>query len=52
MDHILYQIFQIILNIYVKRHGEKTVNASIRIYTNKIQNRVTFKIKAGYYIEF
>ena len=33
-------------------HGEKTVNPpSIRIYTNKIKNRVTFQIKTGYYLE-
>ena len=35
----------------LKKHGEKTVNPSIRIYINKIENRVTFKIKTGYYIE-
>ena len=35
----------------LKKHGEKTVNPSIRIYINKIQNRITFKIKTGYYIE-
>ena len=34
-----------------KKHGEKTVNPSIRIYINKIENRVTFKIKTGYYLE-
>ena len=34
-----------------KKHGEKTVNPSIRIYTNKIENRITFKIKAWYYLE-
>ena len=37
--------------IYVKKHGEKIVNPSIRIYINKIKNRITFKIKAGYYLE-
>ena len=31
--------------------GKKTVNLSIRIYTNKIENRITFKIKRGYYLE-
>ena len=31
--------------------GKKTVNLSIRIYTNKIENRITFKIKRGYYRE-
>ena len=34
-----------------KKHGEKTVNSSIRIYTNKIANRVTLKIKTGNYLE-
>ena len=32
MDHILYQIFKIILNMYWK-------------YVNKTENRITFKIK-------
>ena len=31
----------------LKKHGEKT----IRIYINKIENRITFKIKTGYYLE-
>ena len=31
--------------------GKKTVNLSIRIYTNKIENRITFKIKRGYHLE-
>ena len=35
----------------LKNHGENTVNPSIRIYTNKIENRITFKIKTGYYLE-
>ena len=37
--------------IYIKKAWEKTVNPSIRIYTNKIENRITFKIKTKYYIE-
>ena len=37
-------------NIF-KKAWKKTVNPSIRIYTNKIENRITFKIKTGYYIE-
>ena len=32
-------------------HGEKTVNPSIRIYTNKLESRITFKIKTGYYLK-
>ena len=35
-----------------KKHGEKTANPSIRLYTNKIENRITFKIKTRYYLEF
>ena len=35
----------------LKKTWEKTVNTSIRIYINKTENRITFKIKAGYYIE-
>ena len=30
---------------------EKIENLSIRIYVNKSENRITFKIKRGYYIE-
>ena len=29
----------------LKKHGKKTVNLSIRIYMDKIENRITFKIK-------
>ena len=36
----------------LKKHGEETVNPSIKIYINKIENRITFKIKTGYYFEF
>ena len=35
----------------LKKHGEKTVNPSIRMYINKIENRITFKIKTGYCLE-
>ena len=30
---------------------KKTDSPSIRIYLNKIENRITFKIKTGYYLE-
>ena len=39
------------MNIYLKNE-EKTVNPSIRIYVNQIENRITFKMKTGYYLEF
>ena len=35
----------------VKKHSENVENPSIKIYVNKIENRVTFKIKNGYYLE-
>ena len=35
----------------LKKHEEKTVNPPARIYINKIENRITFKIKTGYYAE-
>ena len=33
------------------KHGEKIGNPSIRIYVNKVKNRIRFKIKTGYYLE-
>ena len=39
--------FQYIL----KKHSESVDNPPIRIYVNKIENRITFKIKSGYYLE-
>ena len=35
----------------LKKHSESVDNLSIRIYVNKIENRITFKIKNGYYLE-
>ena len=35
----------------LKKHGETVDNPSIRIYVNKIENRVTVRIKNGYYLE-
>ena len=37
--------------IYIKKHGEKAIKPSIKIYINKVENRITFKIKTGYYLE-
>ena len=39
--------FQYIL----KKHSESVDNPPIRIYINKIENRITLKIKSGYYLE-
>ena len=35
----------------LKKQEEKTDNPSIRIYVNKTENRITFRIKIGYYLE-
>ena len=35
----------------LKKHNAVTDNPSIRIYINKIQNGITFKIKTGYYLQ-
>ena len=35
----------------IKKHQTVTDNPSIRIYKNKIENRVTCRIKIGYYLE-
>ena len=35
----------------IKQHERVTSNLPIMIYINKIENRITFKIKAGYYLE-
>ena len=35
----------------LKKHGENVDNPSIRIYVNKIEYRIMFKIKRGYYLE-
>ena len=50
---IIYSISDIqdYFEYILKKHREKTVNPSIRIYTNKIENRITFKIKTRYFLE-
>ena len=35
----------------MKKHETVTDNPSIRIYINKIENRITFKIKTRYYLK-
>ena len=41
----IHDYFEYIL----KKHSENINNPSIRINANKIENRITFKIKSGYY---
>ena len=35
----------------LKKHSESIDNPPIRIYVNRIENRITFNIKSGYYLE-
>ena len=35
----------------LKKHSERVDNPSIRMYINRIENRITFKTKNGYYLE-
>ena len=35
----------------LKKHSESVDNPSIRMYINRIENRITFNIKNGYYLE-
>ena len=49
MDHILHQVFKIILNISLEKH--ETDHSLIMVYVNKIENRITFKIETRYYLE-
>ena len=35
----------------IKKHETVDDNSPIRIYVNKIENRITFSIKTGYYLE-
>ena len=51
MDCTQCQIFKIILSILKKKHGDDIDKPSMQIYVNKIENRITFKIKNGYSLE-
>ena len=54
MDHIMYIYVpdtSDFLKCIIKKHETLTDNPSIRIYIKKIKNRITFKIKTGYYIQ-
>ena len=60
VNHILYQnlfysvsySIQYHFEYIIIKHGEKTDNPSIMIYIKKIENRITFNIKTGYYLKF
>ena len=46
IDYILYQTFKITLTISLKN-----IRIRIRIYINKIENRITFRVKTEYCLE-
>ena len=48
IDCILCQILKIILSIFKKKHGEGIDEPSKQTYVNRIENRITFKIKKEY----
>ena len=50
MDHILGHIVCIFCDI-LKKHRENIDNPSVKIYVNKIENRITFRIKNGCSLE-
>ena len=60
MEWRIWNIYWIIFHIRysrlfwicIQKDEEKTVNPSIRIYINKRENRITFEIKTGCYLEF
>ena len=35
----------------IKKHKTFTDNLPVKIHANRIENRITFKIKPGYYVE-
>ena len=49
---IFYIRYSRLFWICTQKDEEKTVNPSIRIYINKRENRITFEIKTGCYLEF
>ena len=48
---LFYVRYSRLFGIYFKKHEEDIDKPSVQIYVNKIENRVTFKIKNGYSLE-
>ena len=51
MGHIQYLILNKYFEYILKKRSENVDNPSIRTFANKIENRITFTIKSGYYLE-
>ena len=45
------RLILILIQIILKKHGEKADNSSIKICVNKIENRITSRMKTGLYLE-
>ena len=48
---IFYIRYSRLFWVYLKKHNQKINNPSIWIYVNKAENRITFKIKTGDYLD-
>ena len=51
MNHTLYQIFKDYFKYIIKANDTVTDNSPIKMYVNRTENRITFRIKTGYYLE-
>ena len=48
---MIYRIIHDYFELIIKKHETLTDNSSIKIYSNKIKNRIVFIIKNGYRLE-
>ena len=51
MNHISVSNIQGYFEYIIKKHETFTDNPLIKIYVNITENRITFKIKRGYYLK-
>ena len=51
MYHIPFQTFKTIFSVLLKKHESIANNPPLQICTNKIKNRIVFKINTGYKLE-
>ena len=51
MDHVFLSDIQDYFMYIIKKRETASDIHPIRIYITKIENRITFKIKTGYYLE-
>ena len=51
MINLNYVIGSILIWVYSKKHNENIDNPSMKIYVNKIENRIIFRIKTRYHLE-